>query len=347
MIWVRADANNQIGMGHIMRCLSIAIALEKCNRDVCFVLADENISDFLESRKQQYRILHSKYNELDSELNILQALLSEEKPEILIIDSYYVTTSYLEKLREYTKTVYIDDKYLFPYPVDLLINYNIYGDMLPYGEHAEETDLKLLLGVSYAPLREQFEDVTYTVNNQVQNVLITTGGSNHHNITGKILKELLLQEEMRNCHYHIVSGVFDEYLSMLQQLAEINPNVHIHQNVDNMAELMQKCDIAITAGGSTMYELCAVGVPIICFSFVDNQERIVESFVQRGLVCYGGNYLQERDNLFGNVAQNVLFLTRNKEKRMYYSNKERQLIDGKGAERIAQKLCEMEERVCE
>lgn len=347
MIWIRADANNEIGMGHIMRCLSIAIALEKCNKEVCFILADENASTLLESKGQRYKILYSAYDELYRELDIFQMLILKERPEFLIIDSYYVTANYLEKLRECTNTVYIDDKYLFPYPVDMLINYNIYGEMLPYGENAEESNLKLLLGVSYVPLRAQFEGVAYSVKKQVQNVLITTGGSNKYNLTGKILKELLLQEEMRNCHYHIVSGIFDEYLPMLQKLAEVNSNIHIHQNVDNMAELMQKCDIAITAGGSTMYELCAVGVPIICFSFVDNQERIVESFVQRGLVCYGGNYLQERDNLFGNVAQNVLFLTRNKEKRMYYSNKERQLIDGKGAERIAQKLCEMEERTCE
>lgn len=342
MIWIRADANNEIGMGHIMRCLSIAAALDKYDKEVWFILADESASALLESRGYDYKILHSRYDKLNEELDGFQTLLAKEKPELLIIDSYYVTIEYLKKVREYTRTVYIDDKYSFPYPVDMLINYNIYGDMIPYREMTGESYQQVLLGVSYAPLREQFGEISYSVRERVQDVLITTGGSNKDNITGKILEELLLHTEMKGLQFHVVSGMFDMYLPILQKMTEEYPNLHIYQNVTNMAALMQKCDIAISAGGSTMYELCAVGVPIICFSFVDNQEQIVETFVQRELVCYGGNYLKERGNLFGNIAQNVSFLVDNHEMRMCYSRKERKLVDGRGSERIAKALCEMD-----
>lgn len=341
MIWIRADANKEIGMGHIMRCLSIAAALNKCGREVCFILADENASTLLENLGYHYRVLHSLYNKLNEELDSFQFLLAEEKPEFLIIDSYYVTMEYLKEVREYTRTVYIDDKHMFPYPTDIIINYNIYGDMIPYKEMEGRAYLQVLSGVSYVPLRAQFGEVPYSVREQVQDVLITTGGSNKYNITGKILEEVLLHTDAKKLQYHVISGIFDEFWPMLHEMEEKYPNIHIYQNVANMAALMQKCDIAITAGGSTMYELCAVGVPIICFSFVDNQERIVETFVHKDLVCYGGNYLKEHEKLFVNVAQNVSFLSRNKEVRMCYSRKERQLVDGRGAERIAKALCEM------
>ena len=41
MIWIRADANREIGTGHVMRCLSIAAALKQKGEQVCFLTADE------------------------------------------------------------------------------------------------------------------------------------------------------------------------------------------------------------------------------------------------------------------------------------------------------------------
>src|SRR5574344_838843 len=102
-----------------------------------------------------------------------------------------------------------------------------------------------------------------------------------------------------------------------------------------MAELMKQCDVAITAGGPTMYELCAVGVPILCFSFIDNQEQIVRTLTERDLVLYGGNYLVEGDRLPGQINKQLLLLLGDQEKREAYSKKERAMIDGLGANRVA------------
>ena len=90
-----------------------------------------------------------------------------------------------------------------------------------------------------------------------------------------------------------------------------------------------------------MYELCAVGVPTLCFSFVYNQELIVESFYKKEMVLYGGNYLKEQDAFGGNVVKALAVLAEDVSLREAYSRKERQLIDGRGAERIASALCEM------
>ena len=126
---------------------------------------------------------------------------------------------------------------------------------------------------------------------------------------------------------------------MLEEIAKQYSNVHIHKNVNCMSELMEQCDVAVSAAGSTLYELCAVGVPIICFSFVDNQELMVETFVKKGIVAYGGHYSKEKENLMDEVADNIYRLQRDLELRRRVTAQERKLVDGRGAIRIAEHLC--------
>ena len=351
MIWIRADANKEIGSGHVMRCLSIAAALKAQGQCVCFILADEGAVLLLQERGQDYQILHTAYNDMEQELGQLSRLLEEQKPDLLLVDSYFATEYYFKTVRKYVKTIYVDDVPRFAYPVDGIINYNIYGDCLPYGEmgrNAAGNDNavnvprpQLYLGVSYAPLREQFQGIAYTVRHEVKDVLITTGGSDKYNLAGKILEKVLAGQETADFTYHVVSGAFNPHLAYLKMLEEQHTNIRIYQNVKNMAQLMEQADIAITAGGSTMYELCAVGVPILCFSFVDNQELIVETFAQKARVYYGGNYLKEKEAFAGNVATALTKLAASKELRQQYSQREKQLVDGCGAERIATVLCEI------
>ena len=118
----------------------------------------------------------------------------------------------------------------------------------------------------------------------------------------------------------------------------IHENVHIHTNVTKMSELMQKCDVAISAAGSTMYELCTVGVPILSFSFVDNQERIVQTFADKGLVHFGGDYVKDGETMVAELTKKLCELIASKELRQCYSEKAELLVDGKGAERIADAL---------
>ena len=381
MIWIRADGNSEIGTGHIMRCLSIAAALIEQGKEVCFVTADEEPTALLIKRNQQFRVLHTDYRDMEAELPILLPILQKEQPELVLFDSYFVTDKYLQEIGKYTRTAYIDDKCLAAYPVDTIINYNIYGNASVYEglDACEEMSVceemsafenmsgerisifhrkrNYLMGTAYAPLREEFQNIPYIVRPRAQNVLITTGGSDKYNLAGQILRAALSASitgsttsadtcvtaeshtGVSSLQYHVVSGVFNKNFPELKILEETYPNVHIHQNVTEMAKLMQECDIAVSAGGSTMYELCAVGVPIICFSFVDNQEQIVEAFVQKGLVIYGGNYLTEKEALVENVVKNMRSLVTDKEKRAYYSGMERKLADGMGAMRIAKALC--------
>lgn len=337
MIWIRADANNSIGLGHMMRCLSVAIQLKRLGQEVCFVLADASATALLEEKEQEYIVLNTDYRNMEEELSVLCPLLQEKGPDVLLVDSYFVMQEYLQQLRAYTKVAYMDDKAAFPYPVDMLINYNIYAKPSLY-EGMGDANTEFLLGMKYIPLREEFQKVSYEVKPQVHKVLITTGGSDKYNLAGQILESVLQEPVTADLQYHVVSGVFNTNLPMLERLEREHANVRIHKNVQKMSALMQECDIALSAAGSTMYELCAVGVPTLCFSFVDNQEPMVEGFLKEEMVCYGGHFLEKKEALFSELTEKIKELVSDADERCRISSLGKTKIDGLGAERIARSI---------
>lgn len=335
-VWIRADGNEYIGTGHVMRCLAIAEALETAGVQVCFVMADDGAVKLVKSRDKKVRILHTRYDRMEEELPVLEAAMTEEHPDVLLVDSYYVSEHYLKQLTELVWTAYIDDKSFCSYPVNMMINYNIYGDKSLY----QPEPVHSLMGVHYAPLRPEFRNVEYSVRENAEAVLLTTGGSDRYDLTEQIL--WAVPKEIPAV-FHVVSGIFNPHYDELCRMAQENERIQVHRNVSRMSELMKECDIAITAGGSTMYELSAIGVPMISFSFVDNQEKIVETFYEKKITCYGGNYLTEGDLMPGRIVEHMVELMQSRRLREHYSNLERHLIDGKGAIRIAEELCRIYE----
>lgn len=365
MVVIRADANSKIGMGHVMRCLSVADALVKRREEVLFVTADDTPVPLLTKKGIPYRVLHTDYADMEAELPELLAVLREltlraESPEAallqrntsILVDSYYVTEKYLAALKKRITTIYMDDIYAFSYPVDMLINYNIYGEEMGYEKDAAFADTKLLLGTEYVPLREEFSaGAGYVQSRKVLSlgaanvtpaadggILITTGGSDSFNLAGQLLMEAMKYDALKEKEYHVVSGSLNPHIGELQALAQKHENIHIHCNVTNMAELMAESEIALSAGGSTLYELCAMGVPVIAFSFAENQERLVQTFVKRGIAQYGGSYRTDGNKMIQNTIAGLETLLEDENLRTEYRKKARALVDGKGADRIAEAI---------
>lgn len=370
MVVIRADANSKIGMGHVMRCLSVADALIKRREEVLFVTADDTPVPLLIKKGIPYRVLHTDYADMEAELpgllcilqeltqraelpeEVLSRMSSQRKDIAILVDSYYVTEKYLAALKKRITTIYMDDIYAFSYPVDMLINYNIYGEEMGYEKDAAFADTKLLLGTKYVPLREEFSAGAGYVQSRkefsegVENVtpaadggiLITTGGSDSFNLAGQLLMEAMKYDALKTKEYHVVSGSLNPHIGELQALAQKHENIHIHCNVTNMAELMAESEVALSAGGSTLYELCAVGVPVIAFSFAENQEHLVQTFVKRGIAQYGGNYRTDGNNMIQNTIAGLQKLCGDEALKTEYRRKALQLVDGRGAERIAEAL---------
>lgn len=350
VIYFRTDGNEEIATGHIMRCLSIARACAALQTECCFLVSDETSLSLLHERfafpnEFPVRCLHSDYKNMEAELPALQSIIKEAL--WLFIDSYFVTPSYLSELQNCCRTAYLDDMLAFPYPVDLVVNYDI--------DEKEEPSCyrnisRRLIGAAYTPLREQFQNAVCQIHPEVHNILISTGGTDACNAAGQVLEHIFTLQDsgdmtpsdtvLQKCHYHVLTSRLNSHYQELKQLASQYPTIHIHENVQDMAALMQSCDVAVSAGGTTLYELCAVGVPSISFVTADNQLNAAKTFAGQGIIPYAGDIRISRDGVIGTA---IAFLNENiqsYEKRQKSSLCMRAFIDGNGSARIARALTE-------
>ena len=331
MIAIRVDGNPQIATGHVMRCLAIANELKKSGQTPLFIVADDNSEHLLQLSGYPIVNLHTQWNNLDSEISQITTVLRQHKITKIIVDTYFVTETYLSALEEICPVIYIDDLNLFRYPVSVVVNYNIYAFDIPYQEIYHGTKTKLLLGPQYAPLLEEFQNIEPCIRDAVRKILITVGGSDRYNIAGKILREITVDERFSGIEFHVVAGRLNPHIADLRELAEVNPLIHIHQNVTEMAKLMQSCDLAVTAGGSTMYELCACGVPSVCFSWADNQLMSVKVFSEKGLIPSAGDMREDEVKCIWRIVDCLNKYLQDSSLRRGKSSGMRSVTDGRGA----------------
>lgn len=336
MLYIRADGNPEIGTGHIMRCLSIADALQGLGEKAVFFIADESMEAVISGRGYDVICLHSEWANLNAEIEKMVELVVTHGVGKLLIDSYYVTQQYLQELNKLTYLIYMDDLNMFHYPCDMLVNYNCYADKFDYTSRYPDTSL--LLGCHYAPLREEFQDLPHrNLVKIVKSVLITTGGTAPHNVAGKIVKIAKTSPGLETLEFHITAGHFNAYAEHedeFRRLATEYEGIIVHRNVQSMSRLMLDCDIAISAGGSTLYELCACGTPTIAFSQADNQIEAVARFGDSCMISAGDFRASEKECL-GKIIDGVRRLAADFELRRELSEKAQRLVDGRGARRLA------------
>lgn len=350
MFYIRADANGIIGAGHIMRCIAVAVELRKSLEEVVFIVADQYGQRIVESYGFKTLCLHSKWDNLEMELGIILPLVKEKHVRGILVDSYYVTEYYLSNLHKYTRLAYMDDIDAFIYPVDLLVNYNIYAEKIDYFKRYNDAGLgtEFLLGCSYVPLREEFCNIESKsiskifkqekAGNKNIKILVTSGGADICNITGSLLEKLKDKGWFNKTDFHVILGRFHQYKREIYEKWIDCPNVYLHENVKYMSEYMSMCDVAVTAGGSTVYELCACGLPSVMYTVADNQLSIAHEFDSRGLVSWCGDARYNIDICIENIIYSLQTLIKDYELLKRKSEKLQILVDGHGSERIAKKL---------
>lgn len=379
VIYIRTDGNSKIATGHLVRCLCIAQALEALGKSVCFLVSDDDSFSLLKDLAASVfcgytfsfdvKILETAcYNNLELELEELVALLtpsdsllnskttllnSQEvfqtknssflKP-IVFVDSYFVTEIYFAHLSKYAKIAYMDDLRSFDYKVDLVVNYDVIPPSKEQEYRLSYTNAGVsLLGAGYTPLRSQFQNQEIILRDKVENVLITTGGSDPYNFTFKLSNYLLslgLALEI-----HVVVGRLFENTNSLEELTKQHASLHLHYNVSDMASLMKQCDYAVSAAGTTLYELCALGIPAVSISMADNQIPMSKTFSEVDAVPYVGDIRvgknEDMDFILHKISNHLISLSEDSSKAHLQHNNMRRLIDGNGAIKIVEELCKL------
>ncbi len=332
-LYIRADMNSEISTGHVMRCLSVADAAKRMGKKAVFIAADDQPKDLIESRGHRCIVLGTEWNDLEKEIPALEKIISSEKIERLLIDHYSVTEEYLKKVNDLTEVIYLDDLKAFDYPVSAIACYAVYGEEL-YRD--KDPGKKYFLGCDYAPLREAFENrPSKNIKESPENILIMTGGSDPYDIAEKTLGAIALDEYKS---VSVLCGRFSGKKEKLEELYGSRGNVHILPFAERIWELYEETDIAISAGGSSLYELASMGVPVITYSFADNQIPNVTSFDKKGFMPCAGD--ARTKDIYSNIAK-LLDELKPAEKRKEISGKLMKLVDGKGAERLAKALLDL------
>lgn len=328
--------NAAVGAGHMMRCLAIADAARSMGEETVFLLADTQALDLLSEKGYGWILLNTLWNRMDAELPVLRKIIREKKITRLLVDSYQVTEHYFRQLQKETQVCYIDDLYAFPYPVNQLICYEIYHRCFPYEENYDSGSL--LLGTEYVPLKKEFYHCKKKeIRKQAECLLLLSGGMAAYELSDQLLEQLDWQAYRE---IHVVCGRSYEAYEKLRQKYGHATQIRLHTFVADLDVLMKRADLAVSAGGVTIYELCACGTPTVSYAHADNQLMTVHKFAEDKIIDYAGDI--RTDAVTDRILKYLAAYRTDQQLRQERSRKMQALTDGKGALRVARVLMQKE-----
>jgi UDP-2,4-diacetamido-2,4,6-trideoxy-beta-L-altropyranose hydrolase len=300
----RTDASLQIGIGHVMRCLTLADAMRDRGADCIFICRPHSghLLDLIAQRGHQTLALPDLMKEgrpscdgtaredwlgthwiadaVDTQ-QVLNHCIGSEPLDWLVVDHYDLERQWEQAVRASTKHIMVIDDL-----ADRLHDCEVLLDQT-FGRAADDyralvpSDCNLLSGSRYALLRPEFSALRpYSLQRRVRptlrELLITMGGVDKDNATGLVLQALCTCPLPLSCRITVVMGATAPWLDEVRRQAQDMPwPTRVQVGVRDMAQLMADSDLAIGAAGSTSWELCCLGVPNLLVCTAANQRTVI------------------------------------------------------------------------
>ena len=312
--------------GYFTSILSLQDALVSCpqNGDGCPTLAHEH---WLGSSQEQ---------------DALECLdfIKEVKVDWLIVDHYALDKRWEKLLKPVCENLMvIDDLADRDHECDLLLDQTFRRRSVDYDLRVPR-DCQLLCGANYALLRPEFlsfrpHSLSRRSRPQISRILITMGGVDKDNVTGRILSALCYCAVPVGCKVIVVMGAAAPWLDDVRQLVSRMPyQAEVFIDVSNMAELMAGSDLSIGAAGATAWERCCLGLPSVMAVLADNQKFAAKLLEESGaaLLLTIDDFLVLRLNLL------LAMLTYNKRSLRLLCENASKVTDGKGCMRVVDRL---------
>ncbi len=326
----RLDATKEIGIGHMMRCMALAEELV-IRGEKCYFFSKITNNELLNQLKKR-KIIVEKINKINTYREELKNLIRfSKKKEIdwIITDNYEIDSECTQAIKnDGFKLLSIDDIAQAFYYSDIVVNQNINANNLKI-EGAEHT--KFLLGTKYVMLRDELLKIEMKrYNDSVKKILITLGGIDKDNLTLKIIKNI--NEINAEVKLIVVSGPYNTHYDDLKKFANNNSRkIDVISSPRSMLDIYLESDIAISAGGSSCYELAYFGIPNIIITVADNQLNIAKALDKKNVSIYLGKKEEFSSN---RIKENVLKLINDNSLRKNMAENGRKIVDGKGKKRI-------------
>jgi len=256
-------------------------------------------------------------------------LLEVIRPDWLVVDHYALDAQWEQLLSNcYQRLMVIDDLADRPHVADVLLDQTLGRDTSAYKAYVP-ANCTLLCGAAYVLLRPEFVALRpYSLHRRaapiLRQVLVTMGGVDKDNATGRVLDALSRCVLPSDCRVVVVMGPKAPHLQSVRTQAQTLPcSTQILSGVSNMAQLMADSDLAIGAAGATAWERCCLGLPTLMLVLADNQHYLAEVLVGAGAAKLLD--LEELNNseLISSLGMGLTAST---------------LVDGEGVARVLQAL---------
>lgn len=253
-LWIRADGSASIGLGHVMRMIALGQAARRRGLDVRFVVLSDPVAVPL-PRRFGFPVEELQRSD---DLDWVDRVVPDDA---VFTDGYHFTPPYLRALREATPTVGVMTD--FPsgeFPVPVIVNQN------PTHHQAYDHPLgaSLLIGPRYALVRDEFVPHRRRHGGPMRRVLLTLGGSDVSGVGALLARRV--QELQPQLEVIIVLGPAAGGVEVKR--------VEVVRDPPDLPQIFAAADLAITAAGSTTWELLFLGLPTVMIQVADNQGAV-------------------------------------------------------------------------
>lgn len=151
------------------------------------------------------------------------------------------------------------------------------------------------------------------INEKVKKVFISFGGADPQNYSDRLLN-IISKDKYMSYDFIVVLGREKYNVNEIMKY-NCKPNIEVFHDVNNMPELMSKCDVGMTSRGRTGYELAILGIPSISMAQNKREEK-------HGFVCNENGFSYIGLNPADEIIESTLtmYLDMSKESRQKFQN---------------------------
>jgi UDP-2,4-diacetamido-2,4,6-trideoxy-beta-L-altropyranose hydrolase len=273
---ILTEGGRDIGFGHITRCLSLYSVFSQKADTKMVIFGDESVEKFIsKSIKFSLEDWHSNS----------KAILEKINPNIIVVDSILVQDDFFYQLSQLDScNVFIDDyKRRNILERGVIIDWTVGVESSNLHKKRDINSLVHLLGSKFTPLRGEFNIKTQkNISREIENILITFGGSDVRDMSPKVLS--ILSREFPDATKRIIIGAGFKNIDNIKKSIDQNTELILNADAKKMSEVMQNSDLAITGGGQTLYELARVGVPTVAVILAKNQIEDISGWEKVGFL---------------------------------------------------------------
>lgn len=304
-ILFRVDCDRNIGTGHIFRCRQMAEYFTEKGWDIHFLINDYEFSEKIVKGYDYKKVV---FEDIQDEIKATKENLREDNFDIIVVDFYEKGENdelmgiFAEHARQGVVAITDDFK-----KVNIKSDFLIATDPNQAQYNYASNKQKVLSGERYSIVAREFIQNKIKVRREVENVLISFGGHDPYNVACDVAKNILsasLKHDLSKITFNfLIGGIYRHENDLRDILSNSGIRWKFHKNLPSALPLFLENDMAITACGNTLCELCNINIPLIGIGLNDRQHGAGLFLHNKNLIKYAGYYSDIRQDAF-----NALFL---------------------------------------